>query len=217
MSTRKPLSHLEKSLNVWGLVLLLWSLYRGVFHVELGPWFDEFVAKPIIFLYPIHYFIVHVEKKPFFEGISLHNNDQLKDILYGIGVGSLFLITSFATSTFVVRGISEYVGLTLLAVASSFSEEALARGFILNRIYDRHKNKITAALFASILFFLIRIPILMTDPTLTGVNLMQVMVMNVLLSIIISLLFLLRRSLLFAIVIHTMYVLSLYLFASGIR
>lgn len=214
MSQRKPLSHLEKSLNVWGLVLLMWSLYRGVFHVDLGIWFDEFVAKPLIFLYPIHYFIVHVEKKRFFEGISLRSNEHVKDILYGVGVGSLFVITSIATSTFVMRGLDAYVGFFLLAFASSFSEEALARGFILNRIYDQYHNKITAALFASVLFFLIRIPILMTDPSLIGVNLIQVMIMNILLSIIISLLFLLRRSLLFAIVIHMMYVLSLYLFGT---
>lgn len=214
MAKRKPLSHLEKSLNVWGIVLLLWSVYRGIFHIDMGIWFDEFVAKPIIFLYPIYYFIVNVEKKRFFEGISLQKAGYGRDIIYGIGVGSLFLVTSFATSTFIIRGFDAYIGLFFLAFVSSFSEEALSRGFILNRIYDAHRNKILSALAASILFFIIRIPILMTDPNLMGINLIQIMVMNMLLSIIISLLFLLRRSLLFAVMIHTMYILSLYYFGA---
>jgi membrane protease YdiL (CAAX protease family) len=180
----------------------------------MGIWFDEFVAKPIIFLYPIYYFIVNVEKKRFFEGISLRSTGYMRDVLYGIGVGSLFLVTSFATSTFIIRGLDAYIGLFALAFVSSFSEEALSRGFILNRIYNEHRNKILSALAASILFFIIRIPILMTDPNLMGINLIQIMVMNMLLSIIISLLFLLRRSLLFAVMIHTMYILSLYYFGA---
>ena len=211
-SSKRGLSHIEKVLNVWAIILLLWSVYRGVFKVDLGIWFDELIAKPLIFLYPAYYFIVNVEKKRFFDGISLRRRSILTDVSAGILVGVIFFVIGYINAGMKFTG-AVSMQIIVIALAAAFTEEAIARGFVLTRLYDHYKNKIIAAILASVLFFIMRIPMIFTNPALVGADLVQAMVMNIVLSIIISLLFLERPRLLFAVAIHAMYILSAYLFA----
>ena len=52
----------QKALNLWAVVLIVWAIYRAKF--KLPEWFDEFVAKPIVFVLPVYYYIQKIEKKP---------------------------------------------------------------------------------------------------------------------------------------------------------
>ncbi len=49
----EKVSATQKILNVWAIVLILWSVYRANFGTNLPMWLDEFIMKPLIFLGPI--------------------------------------------------------------------------------------------------------------------------------------------------------------------
>lgn len=209
---RRGISHLEKALNIYGIVLILWSLYRFYFKLSQPVWFDEFVAKPAIFILPVWYFISRYERKSFAEGVHFHTRSPVIDIIAGLLIGAIFFIISALRATSGISLSPALVLIVLVALVTSISEEIVARGFVLNRLYDSNKNVILSAVYTSILFFFLRVPILFVEDKLSGNMLSQTMAVNFVLSLVISLLFLYRRSLLFAIAIHFMYALSFYLF-----
>lgn len=209
---RRGISHLEKALNIYGIILILWSLYRFYFKLSQPLWFDELVAKPAIFILPVWYFISKYEKKSLSEGLHFHTKSPLVDIIGGLLIGSIFFIMSAWRATPHIELKPMLLMFVLVALVTSISEEVVARGFVLNRLYDSNKNVILSSIYASILFFFLRVPILFLENRLTGMMLVQTMAVNFVLSLVISLLFLYRRSLLFAIAIHFMYALSFYFF-----
>lgn len=209
---RRGISHLEKALNIYGIVLILWSFYRFYFKLSQPLWFDEFVAKPAIFILPVWYFIRKYEHKSFAAGLHLHTRTPVIDIIAGLLIGSIFFILSAFRATSGIAFDQALLAVVAIALVTSISEEIVSRGFVLNRIYDSNKNIILSAIYTSILFFFLRVPILFVENKLAGSLLVQTMAVNFVLSLVISLLFLYRRSLLFAIAIHFMYALSFYLF-----
>jgi|SRR3989344_5276305 len=215
-------SHVEKSLNIWAIVLIIWSIYRAKFGTSLPLWFDEFIAKPIVFIAPIYLFIKHVEKAKFFKSLGFFKKNIIKELLIGLAVGLiLFLILYFGYYTrggiqlsdfannFTNSGYLTYI--ILLSIATSISEEILSRGFILKRLYDASKNIYTSSLFASILFFFIHIPILFTSESITGLLLIRLMTIDILLSFIISVIFLTRKNIIIPILIHAIYVFGFWI------
>lgn len=209
---RRSISHLEKALNIYGIILILWSLYRFYFNLSQPLWFDELVAKPAIFIFPVWYFISKYEKKSLSEGLHFHTKSPLVDIIAGLLIGAVFFIISAFRATPHVQVGPMMAMFVLIALVTSISEEIVARGFVLNRLYDANKNAILSSIYASILFFFLRVPILFLENRFEGDMLIQTMAVNFVLSLVISLLFLYRRSLLFAIAIHFMYALSFYFF-----
>ena len=218
---KKPISHTQKMLNVWAIVLILWSMYRTYFKTELPVWFDEFIAKPFIFLIPVHYFITKIEKKNFLEGVDLTKKHIQTDFLIGLGSGLLFLISG--VTAFVLRHMSwpNFLDLfapglflysVIVAFASSITEEILSRGFVLKRLYTESKSTVSSVFLASFLFFFLHIPILFTNPEIRGMMLLQVMLTDILLSFAVSFIYLQRKNLIIPILIHAFYNLSIYLF-----
>ena len=57
----KKVTPTQKALNLWAVILIVWSVYRTYF--KLPEWFDEFVAKPVVFVLPVLVYIKSVEKK----------------------------------------------------------------------------------------------------------------------------------------------------------
>jgi len=64
---KSEVSSTQKMLNVWAIILIIWSFYRATFKMNLPVWFDEFIAKPMVFLFPIYWFITKLEKKTIFK------------------------------------------------------------------------------------------------------------------------------------------------------
>lgn len=218
---KQQISSIQKVLNAWAIVLILWSVYRVYFRTDLPVWFDEFISKPLIFLVPIYYYITTQEKKDFWKAVDLRTKDWTSGIIFGLATGLLFFITGFVVQVirsedvqeFMAKGSMAMVGYyILIAFATSFSEEILSRGFVLKRLYADSKNAINSVFFASFLFFFLHIPILFTDPNMRGAVLLQVMVTDILLSFAVSFLYLQKKSVWVPILIHTFYNLSLYLF-----
>jgi len=219
---KKQITSIQKVLNTWAIVMILWAMYRIYFKTNLPVWFDEFFAKPIIFLTPIYYYISIVEKGDFLKGIDLKTTKIKQHMLFGLGIGVVFFLTGFVVQYFkngelgfiTKTSILQILYYIIIAFASSFSEEILSRGFILKRLYEDSKSMIGSVFFASFLFFFLHIPILFSNPDLYGTVLLQVMATDILLSFAVSFLYLQRKSVMVPIFIHAFYNLSLYLLIS---
>jgi len=213
-------SPVQKALNLWAIILIIWAVYRAKF--RLPEWFDEFIAKPLVFILPVFYFIKKVEKKNFFLRIDLHLKNSVKDILWGLVIGGVFIIVAIISQLVKFGHVVFITGqnLTLLsiliilltALATSISEEILSRGFILKRLYEDSKNIFTSSFFASILFFFLHVPILFTNVKITGNILLFFMATDLILSLTNSFIFLDRKSLILPIMIHAVYNISVIIF-----
>ena len=219
---KQKTSPTQKVLNTWAIVLIIWSIYRAKFQTNLPLWFDEFIAKPVVFLMPVYYFITRVEKKDFFEGIDFKPKIKWGEVVLGITIGLFFFASGllsnyvkyhkFVTSSGGVLSINTIILYVFVSLATSISEEVLSRGFVLKRLFEDSKNIITSSFLASILFFFLHVPILFTSQKIIGFLLLRVMVTDMILSLAISILYLQKRSLIIPILIHTFYNLSIYMF-----
>lgn len=222
MARRSGATYIEKVLNVWAIVLIAWSVYRGIFRTDLPIWFDEFIAKPLIFLLPLIYFINKNEKKNFFTAVALKNKGVGKEITIGVLLGLIFFVTG-AIGIYVRQNGAlldlgalfqgkNVIYFAVISLFTSASEEILSRGFVLKRLYEQSKNVFSSSFFASLLFFFLHVPILFTTERITGTMLLQVMLTDLVLSLAVSFLFIRRGNLIAPIVVHAFYSLSIYLF-----
>lgn len=207
----KKISTVQRVLNVWGLILIVWSVYRT--KLQLPEWFDELVAKPLVFMLPVYVSIQKYEKKAFFEQIWLRKKTVLTDIYVGLFIGGLFFLTAFLSSYLRVGNFSFFDELlsknlfvaAILTLATAISEEVLSRGYILKRLYEDSLNMYSSAFLASVLFLVLHIPILFTVPNLSGSLLLLFLATDFILSLVNSFVFLDRKSLLAPILIHAIY------------
>lgn len=210
----------QRYLNLWALVLILWSIYRTYFY--LPEWFDEFIAKPLIFVLPVILYIKNLEKKPFPEAIWFDKKKFFIDSSIGIIIGIFFfssaIILKFAKTgsisneEFQIFGSTKFLSLILVALATGISEEILSRGFVLKRLYEDSKNIFTSSFFASILFFILHIPIMFSNNKLTGNYLVFFMIIYMTLSLANSFIFILRRNIVLPILIYTFYNLTILMY-----
>ncbi len=209
---------MQKTLNFWAIILIIWSIYRANF--RLPETIDELLIKPMVFILPVYFFITHWEKRAFFTSVDLRFSSFKKDGLIGVTIGVLFFLVGIlanyikhayrivlpsVTSTTMIMAL-------ILAVATSISEEILSRGFVLKRLYQESKNVLSASFLASVLFFFLHVPILFTNIKITGGMILFIMATDIVLSLLISFIYLERKSLLPAILIHAFYNFSLYFF-----
>jgi len=209
---KKTVSPTQKALNLWAVILIIWSVYR--YNFRLPEWFDEFIAKPIVFVLPIFFYITKVEKKNFFKEIWLTRKNLFKEILLGFGIGILFLVSASLGSYFKYqrfnflstnRSWENILFLFFISLATGITEEVLSRGFVLKKLYDESKNIISISFFASLLFFFLHVPILFTNAKIIGRLLLLIMFTDLGLSLAISFIFLTRQSLVIPILIHAFY------------
>lgn len=177
-------------------------------------WFDEFIAKPAVFILPVYLYIKYSEKKDFFSAVGFKKitSSSVMYIALAIIICLVFLTTLRKYANLpTTLSIENYLYLFAISLATSISEQILTTGFILNRLYDDSKNPFTSTFFASVLFFFVHIPILFTNQNMMGFMLIRVMLTDLLLSLSIGFTFLSRKNLLPPILIHTFYNLSIYL------
>jgi membrane protease YdiL (CAAX protease family) len=210
----------QRVLNLWAIILILWSFYRVNF--KLPDWFDEFIAKPLVFVLPVYWYIKKYEKTNFFSALGLKTKKIKSDIFMGFVIGGLFYLAAVLANFLKYkklilfnRSISDpkLIILTILiALATGISEEILSRGFVLKRLYQESKNIFSSSFFASILYFFLHIPMLFTNPKITGGFLIFFMGTDLVLSLITSFIFLGGSGLLLPILIHSFYNIAILLF-----
>lgn len=218
---KENVSPLQKSLNIWAIILILWSIYRANFGTTLPAWLDEFFIKPLFFILPVFWYIKRIEKKSFFSQVDLHKKTIISDLLWGVGLGLAFFTVGYMgillkQGTVSVQILKLFQPQTFIILATAFatsvSEEILSRGFILKRLYEESKNTVKSIAISSLLFFFLHIPILFTSQQMTGTVILQVMMTDIALSVVVSVLYLQRKSLLLPIIIHAFYTFSLTFF-----
>ncbi len=198
----------QKALSFWGGILIVWSIYRSYFKLPIEV--DEFLIKPLIFIGPVIYFIQKIEKKPLFKTLWLEKINLTKDLTFslltGAGILSTYLIlkaVGIINLTFNLKLLT--LNFIALNLATAISEEILSHGFVLKKLYEEKKDILQSSFTASVLYFILRIPILFTQPALTGDALLYTMITSFLLSFALSLLFLYRKSLWSPIFLHFFY------------
>lgn len=211
---KKPVTKTQKALNLWAIILIVWAVYRTYF--KLPIWFDEFIAKPIVFILPVFFYIKKAEKTDFFKGLDIRRDTKLlvREIVIGLAIG-LALFTVVVVSTLIKTGSLDFltkmpagwqlIVVILTAFATGISEEILSRGFVLKRLFEESKRMYSAAFFSSILFFFLHVPILFTNAKITGNLLLFFMATDLVLSMITGLIFLQRKSLTLPVLIHAFY------------
>lgn len=210
---------LQKSLNLWAIILILWSLYRTKF--QFPEWFDEFLAKPILFVLPVLIFIKRVEKTNILDSIWLSKKNIRKETKLSYLIGFLFLSTILVSNFFkygsFVGNLSlsalKTIGyLALFSFATAISEEILSRGLILNKLYQESKNVYTSSAAATLLFIILHVPILFTNLKLSGFSLIFYIITLTILSLANSFIYLDRKNLSLPILIHGFYNLAISLY-----
>lgn len=211
---KKKVNPTQKALNLWAVILIVWAFYRSYF--RMPDWFDEFIAKPIVFVLPVFYYVTKIDKKNLIEYFFFKTKfiEVIKDFFYSLGFGILFSLTSMTASYF-RTGKFAFLGnlpsfpdlsyIVILALATGVTEEILSRGFVLRKLYEESRNALSSTFFSSILFFFLHVPILFTNAKITGNMLLLFMITDLLLSMVNGLIFLQRRSLLVPILIHAFY------------
>ena len=209
----------QRALNLWAVILIIWAVYRAKF--KLPEWFDEFVAKPLVFILPVYYYIKRIEKQTFFPSIDLKFKLSTSDILISLVIGIIFSFSAILANVIKFKKLvlfqhavstESIIIMVGIALATGISEEILSRGFVLKRLYQESKNIYTSSFFASILFFFLHVPILFTNFKLTGDQLLLFMGTDLMLSLVNSFVFLDRKNLMVPILIHAFYNLSIILF-----
>ena len=211
---KEKVSPTQRALNLWAVILIVWALYRT--YLKMPEWFDEFIAKPLVFVLPVFYYIKVIDKKQIFDYLNfrLKGKEIFYDFLYSLGVGFVFFVTTVAASYFrtgklVFMGrlpsLGQFLTIVAIALATGITEEILSRGFVLKKLYEESKNVLSSTFLASVLFFFLHVPILFTNTKITGNMLLLFMATDMLLSMVNGLIFLQKKSLTIPIFIHAFY------------
>jgi len=201
-------SNLEPVYQTWAWVLLIWSLYR--YFLRLPEWFDEFIAKPMVFVGPVLWYIQKKENRTL-ESVGLTTKNIFNSIYIGLGFGMIFAIEGIAAHAMKygkidvtpIAAFKEYgFFLLVISLATAISEEILSRGFVFSRIYEKTKNLPYSAFMGSVLFILLHVPILVTSNHLTGSTLILFFVTDFVLAFANSMLFASTGSLVAPILVH---------------
>ncbi len=218
---RKPVSKTQAMLNVWAVILIIWSVYRAKF--MLPEIIDELIAKPLVFLLPVYIYIKHNEKKDFAPSVWLTKDKLFSNVYIALFIGAIFALSAlmanytkygnFSFGETLLNQNAQTLTLALVtALFTAFCEEVVSRGFVLKRLFEETGNVYTASFLASILFLVLHVPILLTNLKLSGSVLIWFFVTDFILSMINSFIFLSRKSLVPPILIHALYNLSIILY-----
>jgi uncharacterized protein len=214
MKEKKAVTPTQKALNLWAVILIVWSIYRT--YLKLPEWFDEFIAKPLVFVLPVFIYIRRVEKKDILSGLYINKNFKgfVKEFFISLGIGFALLLTALLSVYIKFNQIrlfnhfpvfSKFILILITALATGITEEILSRGFVLKRLYEESKNPYLSTFFASVLFFFLHVPMLFASSKINGNMLLVFMSTDLLLSMITGLIMIQRKSLAVPIFIHAFY------------
>ncbi len=215
----KKTTTLEPVFQLWGWILLAWSLYR--YFLKLPEWVDEFIAKPLVFVVPVLWYVINKEKKRL-ESVGLTMKNFFPSLYTGIGLGFLFALEGIAANAIKygkinimpIGALQQYglVTLLILSCATAFSEEVLNRGFLFNRILEKKKSLPYAVFLSTLLFVLLHVPILVTSLKLQGMTLVLFFITDVILGVATSMLFYRFRSLVAPVLVHVFWNMTVALY-----
>lgn len=214
---------MKKILKIWFVVLVLWAAYRFLF--KLPEWVDELLIKPLVFvLLPIGLIrsgtvpgFARYQSVPGFE----NKKSVFEDIVIGAAVGFVFAFTALIANklkhgAFLFAPVLPLVGsgiflYLILSLATSISEEILGRGFLFN-LFKKKWSVFLAAVFSSLLFLTLHLPIVFIGLHLTGITLAIFLTSIFLLSMVNCYLYENRGSLVLPILVHIFWNMTIALY-----
>ncbi len=203
----RVVSQTQKAFNVWGIVLAIWAVYRATVGAAAPMLFDEIILKPLLFIVPVLFYIRTFEHKSIAHGLWLDR----KDIVHHVQVALLICIPVVALYGLFLAFGSNKVSwesvllLAPIALGMSISEEVLSRGFVARHIWEESHSVVKTVVQASIMHMFLRIPRIMTTPALFGNKLVLFVAADLLLSVVLTVVFLWRKSLVPVIVVRFLY------------
>lgn len=210
---------LEPVFQLWGWILLTWSLYRYFF--KLPEAVDEFIAKPLVFVLPVLWYVLKKEKRNLVT-LGMTTKNLFMSLYVGLGFGFVFALEGIAANAIKygkiqinpIAAFEQYglITLLILSVATAFSEELLNRGFLFGRILEKTKSLPYASLLSTVLFVLLHVPILVTSLKLQGMTLVLFFMTDFILGLANSLLYYNTRSLLAPILVHVFWNMTVALY-----
>lgn len=210
---------LERTYAVWGTVLLLWSLYR--FYARLPEWFDDLIAKPLVFMAPV-FLYVHFSEKRILASLGLMWGKFYRDVYLGLGFGMLFALEGIVTNAvkygmfsfapvIAVSG-SNLLLYVVLSLVSGFTEELLVRGFLYTRLKENYKSELKAMVVSTVMYFILLVPFIFTVSKLNGVTLLIFVVTNLILSFANTMIFNETKTLTVPVLIHAFWNMAVALY-----
>ncbi len=222
---KEKVTETQRVLNIWAIILILWSFYRTKWAIPgQFEWFDEFIAKPIVFLGPIIWYLKKYEGKFSLGALGFDVKKITKDISFAFMIGLLFTTGALAanffkngslqfnTTLFTGQGTS-LLYIVVAGLATAIVEELVTRGFLLKRLYAHNKRLFYSSLQASSLFVILHIPILFTNYKLAGPAIVLFLLTDFILSMINSLVFLESKNIIAPILIHFFYNMAIILYS----
>lgn len=207
----KHLSSTQKALNVWGIVLATWAIYRSTIGVNAPILFDEVLFKPLLFVGPVLWYIKTIERASIAQGLWIRTRHLPRELGITLLIASPLMILLgyslvYATPVIARPQLMIYV---FVALGMTVSEEVLSRGFIARHMWQEKHNIFVTIAQASLLHMFLRIPRMMTTPELFGGKLMAFIVAESILSVVLTALFLWRKNLLPVLGVRYLYTLTL--------
>lgn len=219
---KEKVTETQRVLNIWAIVVIIWSFYRTKW--VLPEWFDEFVAKPLVFLVPVIWYIKKYEGVFRLKAIGFDRTKISKDLTFAFIIGILFTLGGLMAnmvknhglrfnSTLFTMHSQGLLYVCMVAVATAVTEEILTRGFLMKRLYGASKRLYLSAFQTSALFVVLHIPILFTNYKLSGPAIVLFLLTDFILSMINSLVFVESGNILAPILIHFFYNMAIILYS----
>ncbi|MFO0703152.1 MAG: hypothetical protein U0525_00290 [Patescibacteria group bacterium] len=194
----RVVSPTQKAFNLWGIIVIIWAFYRSTIGANSPITFDEFIFKPVVFLWPVLYYVTSIEHKNLEAGLWIAKRNWKSNVKFALLVAApvftFGLFVSFA-NVGVQFNLNKTILYMLIALAISITEETLSRGFVARHIWDETHGLFKTVFQASLLHMFLRIPRIMTMPELFGQKLIVFFVAELLLSFVLTTIFLYRKSL----------------------
>lgn len=195
--------------RLWAWILLVWTIYR--YYVDLPEAVDEFIAKPLVFVLPILIYVFRYEKRNL-ASLGITWTNLFPSLYTGIGIGFMFALQGLLANYIKygeltinpIAAFQEYGFLLLpISLATACTEELLGRGFLFSRFYEKSKgNLLYAALFSTVLFALLHVPILLSSLKYQGVTLVLFFATSLTIGFANAILFKYSKSLVAPILVH---------------
>lgn len=204
--------------QLWGWILLIWSLYR--YFLKLPEWIDEFIAKPLVFVAPVLWYVMRYEKRSL-ETIGITGKNFFKAVYVGLGFGMVFALEGVLAnyvkygqvSVNPIDAFRQYgFFLIVISIATAYSEELLSRGFLFSRILEKTKSLPKASLLSAVLFMLLHVPILVTSLKFQGLTLVLFFATDFVLAMANCIVYYYTRSLVAPILVHVFWNMTVALY-----
>lgn len=207
---------MKKVIFTWLVIFIIWSIYR--FSFFFPEWVDELLVKPIVFLGPVFFYLREEKKKP--ASIGLAKGKIFADLYIGFFLAFLFALEGLLAN-FVKYGRLSFAPLLplkgagilfylFLSLATAFTEEVLGRGFLFSRILANTRDTLQAAVYSSLLFVALHLPIALRN--LSSWTLIVYLGSVFILSMANSLIFRVRKTLTLPILIHAFWNMTVALY-----